>query len=466
VIAYGVRRGQGEGHVRVKSFFALVGVIAIPVTIILVSGRNPLPWAFDQLKGSRSLADPATAWRVDVGNTPDWAYAPDTSVLAVGGDNLVTVLDQNGGDKRWQQVTDWASVAGSATGGGAVVVLGGVIPDHGDRIPLQVRDADTGAVLWPNKGDTDEKALAAWTWTDMVVTLTCPKSKDCTLVGHKPHDVHGELWKLQLPSSARTLHGANPGLAGLRTQLHGGRPAAPKVLGFPVDDKVYLVDTARGRLLGTESTSPQSRVVAAGTGMLRIDADYVNSGCRITLRWNDLLGSAKGWQHDQYQPVSSDGSACESRGQPAGDGGLLYVTGADRTESLLDVRTGEKVFSTAADEHVITVAGGSDRASVVLVRSAQRDAVIARPLSGGGPLWQQTINEHTQVGSDGDVVTFVSPDTGELTARAAAGGETRIHATSLANLLGYTPGGLVLNETLSVGLLRYGSVATGQAVHP
>jgi outer membrane protein assembly factor BamB len=465
VIAYGVRRGQGEGHVRVKSFFALVGVIAIPVTIILVSGRNPLPWAFDQLKGSRSLADPATAWRVDVGNTPDWAYAPDTSVLAVGGDNLVTVLDQTNGDKRWQQVTDWASVAGSTTAGGAVVVLGGVIPDHGDRIPLQVRDADSGAVLWPNKGDTDESALGAWTYSDMVITLTCPKSKDCTLVGHRPHDVRGELWKVALPSAARTLHGGNSGLAGLRTQLAGGLTSVPKVLGFPVDGKVYLVDTARGRILTSPSSSPDSRVVAAGTGVLRIDADYVNGGCRITLRWSDLLGGARGWQHDQYEPVSSDGSACESRGEPAGDGGLLYVTGADRTESLLDVRTGEKVFSTAADERILAVAGGSDRASVVLVRSAKHDAITARSLSGG-QLWQQTINEHTQVASDGDVVTFVAPDTGELTARAANGGETRIQATSLANLLGYTPGGLVLNETLSVGLLRYGSVGSGQQVHP
>jgi outer membrane protein assembly factor BamB len=446
--------------VRVKSFFALVGVIAIPVTIILVSGRNPLPWALDHVKGSRSLSDPATAWRVEVGNTPDWAHAPDTSVLALGGDNLVTVLDQTNGDKRWQQVADWGAVAGTATGGGGVVVLGGVVPDHGDRKPLEVRDADTGAVLWPNKGDVDEKAVAAWTYPDLVVTLTCPKSKECTLVGHRPHDAHGQLWKLQMPTSARALHGGNPGLAGVRSRLAGGSAAVPPVLGFPVDNKVYLVDTASGRLLSAQPASPDSRVVAAGTGMLHIDADYVNGGCRITLRYSDLLGGGRSWQHDQYQPVTADGAACESRGQPTADGGLLYVTRADRTQSLLDLRTGEPVYSTAADEKIIAVAGSS-----VLVRSAKQDTITARSLSGG-QLWQQPINEHTQVASDGNVVTFLAPDTGELTARAVPGGETRIHATTLASLLGYTPGGLVLDETLSVGLLRYGTVGTAQPVHP
>jgi outer membrane protein assembly factor BamB len=452
--------------VRVKSFFALVGVVAIPVTIILVSGRNPLPWLAGHVAGVRGLSDPPTAWQLQVGNTPQWAAAAGTSTLVLGGDQLVTAVNPDNGDKRWQQAAQWAAVAGGSGGGAAVVVLGGVVPDHGDPRPLEVVDAASGSVLWPNTGDVDVDAAAAWTFTDLVLTLTCPKSKECVLVAHQPHAARGEQWRLKLPAAARTLRGANPTLAGLRTQLTGALGPAPPVLGFPVADQVYLVDPARGRLLASPASSPTSRVLAAGSGQLRVGTELVNGACRFTLQWSDLTGRGGGWSRNQYQPATGDGASCESRGQPAGDGGLLSVLGPGRRSTLLDVRTGEVVFSSADDERILAAASSGGRASVALVRSAGKDTVTARSLSTGAALWRQPVNEHTLVGTDGAVVTFLAPESGELTARGLPGGETKIHANTLAVLLGYAPAGLVLDETLKVGLLRYGSIGTASPVHP
>jgi hypothetical protein len=435
--------------VKVKSFFALLGVVAIPVTIILVSGQNPLPWLLDQASSGRSMANPPVAWSVALDSPPSWAVG-DSGTVVVGGGGYAAGLNASNGDRRWSWPVEYAGVAGTA--GNSVVVVGGREPD---RHLLDVLDPVSGAVRWQWPG-----TIGAWTFADMVLTLACPDPDLCTLSAHAPDSRPGEsLWETPLPAGVRGLSGLNHALAGLRSLLTSGPVRAPRVLGLPVDNKVRLVDTRTGKVLRTMESDTGSRVFAAGDGALRIQAGYHNDGCRYLLTWTPLVGSAKAWSTDLFQPRTSDGAACEQRGDPAADNGRLYVIGPGRQDSVLDLTTGRAEYSTHDDEQVLAVGGfTAEKPTVVLVRSADHKSVSARSLASGAELWHHAIGKGTTVRTDGSVVAFVDASSGELTARRMVDGAQVVHASTLATLLGFTPDGLVLDEARSVGLLRYGSV--------
>ncbi len=443
---------------RVKSFFAFLGVVAIPVTVMIIAGYNPLPAVRDWVSKGNTLADPATAWHLRLDIAPHEVTPAGSNSLLFTGDHAYAVVRSSDGSLLWPKTlenVDYAGVAGS--GAGTVVVLGGAKTD--DRRLLDVRDAGSGVSLWK-----EPATFGVWTFTDLVITLSCPDSDGCVLKAHAPTS-QKEKWSVGLlPISVRELSGLNHQIAGLRSLVATGPAKAPPILGFPVNGKVWLLNTATGGVLDKPASTAASRVVAVGTGVLRIDADYRNGGCQYTMNWTNLLGKGS-WHSTDLQPRTDDGAACEQRGDPAADGGLLYVVGSDRRDGLAAVRaggSGRPLFTTADGERIVAV-GGFDPGgtpTVVLVRSADGKTISARPLSGGAELWHETVNKDISVGTDGSIVTFINPKAGELTARQMLSGAVSIRATTVATLLGYAPDGLVLNEARTIGVLRYG------AVHP
>ncbi len=438
---------------KVKSFLATVGVLAIPVTIILTTGWNPLVWVGNKVESTRTMSDPPTTWRTSMGNTPDWVQQAGPSILAVGGDELVTAVDVGSGARRWYSQVDFSAVAGSDETGGAVVIVGGVVYPDGHRSALEAREPYSGAVVW-----NDPDAVGAWTYANLVITLACPKSSGCTLTGRQPR-TGTRLWSAGLPSGARSLHGANHAIAAFQSLLAPAVGAAPAVLGFPVDDSVYLVRTDNGHTLPTQKSSAASRLVAAGSGQLRIDADYVNGGCRYTLHWTDLVAGRAAWHSTYFQPRTADGATCEQRGDPAADGDLFYLVGAGRADTLLTPETGKIAYTAKDGERILGVGGAQPgKPTAVLVRTADGKSVSARALTTGAELWQEPLGGGITMSTNGSVATFVNVGTGQLVARRVADGSVAIRADTLSSLLGYAEDGLILNEALRVGLLRYGSV--------
>ncbi len=115
----------------VKTLLALIGLLAIPVTYGLVTGWNPLPGLGDKvsagldakLGGNHTLADPAAAWTVRIGDTPTWA-ASAGGVMIIGSRGGVEARGATTGTPLWARTVDYAAVAGSDTTGDAVLLLG------------------------------------------------------------------------------------------------------------------------------------------------------------------------------------------------------------------------------------------------------------------------------------------------------------------------------------------------------
>lgn len=455
---------------RVRSFFVFVGVIAIPVTIMLTTGFNPLSWLNKQIEARRTLSDPPTVWQASLGNTPDWVLPAGNSVLVAGGDQLVSAVDTGTGTVLWHVQAAYGGVAGA--GAGSVVVLGGEVLPDGKRTAFEVRDPYSGSVLWK-----DDAANGAWTYANLVVTLSCPKSAGCTLTGYQPRSGN-KLWSADLPAGARVLGGYNHSIAAPHSLLAPGVGVAPPVLGFPVDDSVYLVDTATGTRYPTQKSTADSRIVAAGTGQLRIDAKYVNGGCRYTLSWTPLTragkSAARAWQSTIFQARTGDGSVCEQRGGPTADGDptmagrlYLYFVGPGREDTVMDVATGKVVY-TAGDGGRVVGLGGADptRPDVALVRTGDGKALTARALATGKELWRQAVSSAVTVTTNGTVVSFLDAGTGKLAVRRVADGAVVLQADTLSLLVGYGADGVVLGETLRVGLLRYQATVPAGGGHP
>src|SRR5581483_7377740 len=108
-----------------------------------------------------------------------------------------------------------------------------------------VLDPASGNVRWK-----DADAVGAWTYRDLVLTLSCGGLSDCTLAARTPGD-GTQRWKSTLPGIGRVLAGVNRELLGSRELSSTYRDAVaaspdpvPSLLGFPTDERVQVVDTA------------------------------------------------------------------------------------------------------------------------------------------------------------------------------------------------------------------------------
>src|SRR5947209_5980462 len=158
---------KGRAIGRFEAALGVVGVLALGVTYSVVTGWNPVPKLQDWLDRSRTLAEPAPAWTAKVSDQPSGAVVVGTTVVVTAG-TAISGYRLGGGELVWTRDAPWSAVAGS--GAGAVVVAGKSGKGY------DALDPGTGAVRW-----SDPAAIGAWTFTDLVVGLSCPPSVVCVL---------------------------------------------------------------------------------------------------------------------------------------------------------------------------------------------------------------------------------------------------------------------------------------------
>jgi outer membrane protein assembly factor BamB len=451
---YGIPVAGGRAVGRFEAALGVIGVVALVTTYSLVTGWNPVSglrlsdvWAWFSTPGP--LSRPETAWTTRVGGQPTGVALANHSVL-VFMRGVVESHDVGTGTVRWSREADWGAVAGSA---GAAVAVVGKAHGHG----YDVLDPDSGTVRW-----SDGAALGVWTYQDVVLSLSCPGLSDCTLSARAPTD--GTLrWKTPMPGIGRVLAGVNKPLLGTRElassyvdALANSPGPVPRMLGFPLDRRVQVLDTATGKFLLAEGTSETVRVVVAGGRAVVSTAVPRDGTCRFTVEAREPASGRTVWRREGYDLRTASGVGCEQRRDPGGGDGVLATTRSDRREVLLSASDGRELWVGAAGEAILATDGRYG-----LVRSADHTSVKAVDLNRGGTLWTRQAAPKSAVAVTRYAVLIADLAVGRLVALDPTSGRVLLDVHSDADVLGYGSTGLILGRGRTIGFLPFGSPAAG-----
>lgn len=446
---YGHRVAAGRGVRTFERALGVVGVLALGITVALVTGWNPLPRAgselSDLLQHTTSLSKPEASWLQRLGGQPSSAAVAGHAVVVVMR-GVVEAHDITTGARLWSKDADWGAVAGGD--GSSVVVIG----QHGHG--FEVVNAETGAVRWRDGG-----ALAAWTYRDALLSLTCPGVSDCTLASRAPPD-GAPRWHVVLPGVGRVLAGVNTPLLGSRQlapssylnaiAAHPG--PVPPVLGFPLDQRVQVVDTGTGRRLRQETPTETTRVVVVAGRVLMSTALRRDGSCRYTLEARDAASGGVVWRKEGYDLRTASGAGCEQRRDPSGSGGVLAATRGDNRDVLLSARDGRELWVGEQGESALATDG-----RYVLVRTPDHNRIKAIDLGSGAVVWARNAAARSEAALTPYAALILDRAVGRLVALEPASGRALLELSTQASILGYGSTGLVLNRGRTVGFVPFGS---------
>jgi hypothetical protein len=436
VTVHTVAKGKAVG--RFEAALGIVGVLALGTTAILITGWNPLPEVQAWFERSGKLAEPEAIWVERVGGQPSAAVVAGSTVI-VTMRGTIEARGLNSGTTLWQREADWAGVAGDESATVAVVGRRGA--------GLEVLDPATGNVRWK-----DGDAVGAWTFRDLVLTLSCGGLSDCALAARTPSD-GTQRWKSTLPGIGRVLSGVNSSLLGSRELSPTFRDAVaaspdpvPSLLGFPTDERVQVVDTASGRRLREEKPTSTSRVVVVGGRVLVSTATPRDGGCRYSLEARDAATGKSVWKKDGYDLHTASGAGCEQRKDPPGSGNVLAATRGDNRDVFLAAHDGKELWVGAPGETAIATDG-----QYGVVRSADKKSIKVLDLSNGGRLWEQAVPAKSDVAITRYAVLVNDSAATNLKAYSSRSGRQVLDLKTTAEVLGYGPSGLMLGRGRTIG---------------
>jgi outer membrane protein assembly factor BamB len=442
-----VAKGRATG--RIETGLGLFGLLAIGVTIAIVTGWNPWPrieqWLHDR-KGT--VSTPAAAWVQRASGQPTAAGVTSRAVVLYMGD-LVESRSRADGSLLWRKETSWAAVAGADD---TTVALVSTVDGKG----FAALDPYSGTERWKAPD-----AVGAWPFRDAVVSAECPPKAGCALVDRSPKD--GTVrWQLPVSGVPRAWSGANDVLFNLRpldtlfNKAAGAVPhTLPRYLGFPIDHRIQVVDTGNGRRLREDDLPGDARAVIAGNRIIYTSAVLRDGSCRYTVKGRDAASGNSVWQADGYDLRTAGGAGCEPRRDPPGGGVVLVGTRGDNRDTFLSAVSGRELATTEPGERI----AGTD-GEYGLVRSVDGKKLRAIALNrGGATVWARDVAAKARVGMTPFGV-FVADSAGErLTVVDAASGQVKLNISTSADVLGMHADGVVLARGRTVGFMGFGVVA-------
>ncbi|WP_433213143.1 PQQ-binding-like beta-propeller repeat protein [Dactylosporangium sp. CS-047395] len=438
---------MARGAVRnFETALGAIGVLALIITAIIITGWNPLPnitgWWDKVADSTGKLSTPDTAWTDRVGGQPSSAVIAGTAAI-VSMRGTVEGRALTDGKVLWTKEADWAGVAGD---GGSVVAIVG---RRGTG--LEALDPVSGQPRW-----SDHDAVGAWTFREHVLTIACGGLSDCTLTARSPKD-GAPIWKLTLPGIGRVLNGINSDLLGTEVKADAYRDAInamprpiPAMLGFPIEQKVKVVDTGRGKVLREDGASNTTRVVVAGGRELVSTAAPKDGNCRYSLEARDPNNGKTLWKKDGYDLHTASGAGCEQRRDPAGADTVLIATRGDNREVFLSPRDGREMWAGAEGDEIVTA-----DSQYGLVRSNGGKTLSVVGFEKGGRLWQQEVPAKADVAVSRYAVLVRDTAGGKLTVYAPDNGRVLLEAKTTSDVLGIGEHGLMVGRGRTIGYLAY-----------
>ncbi len=235
-----------------------------------------------------------------------------------------------------------------------------------------------------------------------------------------------------------------------------GPEAVPPLLGFPVDGRVHVVDTATGRVLQNVEPGREERLAVIGGRLLRITARSQDGSCYYGISGRDSATGQEAWQQSGLNLRTADSAGCVQREDPYGARNVLLGVSPDGREAVLDAYDGRLLLVTANGERVLAV---DDR--YALVRTADGGAVSARELGAERTRWKRPAGKK----ADAALTPYAAIVADEKPNRLVAldprtGRELAVLRTS-ANALAVGPAGMVIGEGREIGYVRFGATAGG-----
>jgi hypothetical protein len=442
---------NGRAFGRFEAALGVVGIAALAASLFLITGWNPVSTLrlnefWDWVSSPSSLSTPPTTWTKRVGGQPSGAAVVNGSIVVMMR-GVVEAHDIHTGELRWTREADWGAVAGED---GAAVAVVSKAHGHG----YDVVDPDTGTVRWSDGG-----AIGAWTYRDVILSLTCPGLSDCSLAARGPLD-GATRWRTTLPGIGRVFAGVNHPLLGSRElassysdALASSPGRVPRLLGFPLDGRVQVVDTSTGKRLREEKPSETTRVVVVGGRIIASTAVRRDGNCRYTLEARDATSGRTLWKQEGYDVRTASGAGCEQRRDPAGSQNVLAATRGDNRDVFLSIVDGSELWVGVAGESILATDGRYG-----LVRTADKKAVKEVDLANGSVLWSQPAASSATVAETRYAVFITDLAVGRLLALDPSSKRVLVDVKSSATLLGYGPTGIVLRISRTIGFLPYRSL--------
>jgi len=435
----------------VKCWAVLVAVLVVVLgfTGVLTPFLNNV-WAFVN-KGS-PLSTPPPAWQTQLGGTPRSATVAGGAVV-IEHRTIVEARGLLGGSQLWQKKADWAAVAGD--GDSAVVVTGKLLVKG-----YEVLDPMSGTV---RRRDTE--AQAVWSYRNALLDVRCHGPKDCTLTAWEPRGA-APLWTVQIPGIGFVLFADNPDILGTvpmttkRIDDNAGGPGLmPPMLGLPIDDRVFVVDTAAGRVVQELAPERDERVVVVGGRVLRIKAVSADGTCYFSVLASDAATGGEVWRNAGVNLRTATGGGCAQRDDPAGGRNVIVGVAADTRELVIDAYDGRLLFVGEPGERLL---GVDDRYAVA--RTADGSAIRSVEL-GGGERWRRSAAPESKVALTGPAVIVVDERPERVIALHPGTGAVLVDVRSEADVLAVGPAGVVIGKGRDIGYLRF-SGAGGVPVPP
>nr|WP_230414967.1 PQQ-binding-like beta-propeller repeat protein [Micromonospora tarapacensis] len=418
------------------------------VVVLAATGVwNPFPTMWDWVNRRQPISEPDVTWQQRIGGTP--------RSVTIAGDALVieqrTRVEARSlatGSQLWERKADWSAVAGA--GPDAVVAVGRLLVKG-----YEVLDPTTGVT---RRRDGD--AVAVWTYRNLLLDAHCVAATDCTLSAWDPRGT-APLWTAFLPGVSTGLLADNPNLLDTRRFTTNriddgvaGPEAVPPLLGFPVDGRVHVVDTATGRVLQNVEPDRDERLAVIGGRLLRITARSQDGNCYFAISGRDSATGQEAWQQSGINLRTADSAGCVQREDPYGARNVLVGVSPDGREAVLDGYDGRLLLVTANSERVLAV---DDRYAVV--RTADGGGVSARELGPGQVRWNRPTGEKAGAALTPYAAIVADQKPNRLVALDPRTGRELAVLRTSANALAVGPAGMVIGEGREIGYLRFG--ATG-----
>nr|WP_089009740.1 PQQ-binding-like beta-propeller repeat protein [Micromonospora viridifaciens] len=426
----------------------LLGLIVV-VVLAATGVWNPFPGMWDWIDRSEPISEPDVVWQQRIGGTPkSVTIAGDTVVVEqrtrVEARSLAT------GSQLWERKADWAAVAGGDRD--PVIAVGKLLVKG-----YELLDPTTGVVR-----RRDDEAVAVWTYRNLLLDARCGQATDCTLSAWEPRGTK-PLWTAFLPGVHTGLLADNPELLGTRRldapridDGVAGPEAVPPLLGFPVDGRVHVVDTATGRVLQNVQPGRDERLAVIGGRLLRISATSRDGSCYFVITAVDPATGREVWRRAGVNLRTADYAGCVQREDPQGARNVLIGIAPDGREAVIDGYDGRLLQVGADGQKLLAV---DDR--YALVRSADKSAVLGRELSVDRDRWTRPAGGKSGAALTPYAAVIADEKPSRLTAVEPRSGRELVTLRTSANALAVGPNGMIIGEGREIGYVRWGAGSSG-----
>ncbi|SBT52383.1 PQQ-like domain-containing protein [Micromonospora narathiwatensis] len=422
----------------------LLGLIAV-VVLAATGVWNPFPGMWDWIDRSKPISEPDVVWQQRVGGTPkSVTIAGDTVIVEQR--TRVEARSLTTGSQLWERKADWAAVAGGDRD--PVVAVGKLLVKG-----YELLDPSTGAVR-----RRDDEAVAVWTYRNLLLDARCGQATDCTLSAWEPRGTK-PLWTAFLPGVHTGLLADNPGLLGTRrlgaSRIDGevaGPEAVPPLLGFPVDGRVHVVDTATGRVLQNVEPGRDERLAVVGGRLLRMTATSQDGGCYYAISGVDPANGREVWRRAGVNLRTADYAGCVQRDDPQGARNVVIGVAPDGREAVIDGYDGRLLQVGANGQKLLAV---DDR--YALVRSADKRSVVGRELSVDRDRWTRPASEKSGAALTPYAAVIAEEKPSRLIAVEPRTGRELVALRTSANALAVGPQGMIIGEGREIGYVRWGA---------